>query len=500
MSGMSDYLNSNGLTHFWNAIKDRTIANPFYDEITVVKGREQDTDYYLAYVPKFDSDGNIINLTVSYNPQDNPLVHAGKTGTTLSINGNSTISMRDNTFKAGITIGDGVVLNSYSFYNSDELVETPLIYEKYIGIKSDRSVVDYNMNSDVTPQQMLDDGCLNVFSGYYKMVDNGVMVDLDTINPPVAWNGSGPLTSESKGMVMFMGVMPNDDLYFLTSDGRTDFNPGLGYVTAAEILMNLGCTNVYYLDGGGSSAMVLKGSKINRNWDGNQTEVRNIHWTLDFKKPSKNTIIQRVFEQVGIEKQRIIEQLIPYINNANKLWSKGTLISNGSDLDNIVTPGKYYTPSGTSASTLINAPLTSRGFSLIVSQIGQYDDGIIQFVISNSPHVFYYRTFRPSNEGSTNRPWNKAFASGPMNFVVTPNASQDIHIQMSTPYLQIIWAFGTAVRGLDFVYYANGSLHTVHVVPTNDDTVGSPEYSFADNVLTIANHSSVTLRGVIVIG
>jgi exopolysaccharide biosynthesis protein len=50
---------------------------------------------------------------------------------------------------------------------------------------------------------------------------------------------------------------------FVVSDGRTSESAGLTLEQLAEVMQDLGCTQAYNLDGGGSTTMVWKGTVVN---------------------------------------------------------------------------------------------------------------------------------------------------------------------------------------------------------------------------------------------
>ena len=91
--------------------------------------------------------------------------------------------------------------------------------------------------------------------------------------------------------------------------------------------------------------MVLKGSKLNRNIDGNGTLDRGVRVTWNVPYKFENPAIQDAFTQVGIEKQRTIQQLIvdTFTNNVKIVTGKAIL-----DL----TDGNYYINNATDAPTV----------------------------------------------------------------------------------------------------------------------------------------------------
>lgn len=93
------------------------------------------------------------------------------------------------------------------------------------------------------------------------------------------------------------------------------------------------------------------------------------------------------------------------------LHTSGKLISSGADLDDYITPGKYYCPNGATASLIQNFPsdVTPYGFSLYVIPIAA--DHAIQIMITNGQYENVYSrvtydTIRNRNSRPSWRPWN----------------------------------------------------------------------------------------------
>ena len=60
-----------------------------------------------------------------------------------------------------------------------------------------------------------------------------------------------------------IGYISENHYVFVVSDGRTSESAGLSLSELATFMKNLGCTQAYNLDGGGSSTMYYNGSVIN---------------------------------------------------------------------------------------------------------------------------------------------------------------------------------------------------------------------------------------------
>lgn len=376
--------------------------NLYYDEVIVETGRTSNTDYYLATVPKFDSDDNLIPLSLSYSSTLNPLEQAWKKSSTITINGYGSLQA-NGASRNGIGICDGVVTTNFSF---EGIAPDNCLY---IGVKADRTIIEYKMNSAVTPQVMLNDGCLNVFNAYFKLVENGQVVS--ELSDGTITINSTTITETMRNPLMLMGIKSNGDIVFMACDGRTIINDGLTYREAGEILISQGCETVYDLDGGGSTCLVVKGSKLNRNIDGNGTVVRNVHYALNIIKPSSNTPTKSAYAKIGAEKQNLIEQIVPYVNGVyDALPSKiGTNIVAGTDLNDVVVDGKYFCTASSIAQQLLNCPVNV-GFSMYVMKQGGTGRAYTQIIITNptsSKQLIYYRFILISTTGTVEQttPW-----------------------------------------------------------------------------------------------
>lgn len=355
-------LNDTNLNHMDNGINEAN-AITFYSEVTYYKERTHSTDCYFAEIPVFDDDGDIINFYVDYKADMNPLQQADAFGTTITANGNATLDVDDpqGIYRAGFTISNGVVINSRSFAGYSN--PNPM----YIGIKADRSHVDYQMNSNITTTQMLADGCMNVFNCYFKLVENGAVTDLTNRY----WNDY-VLTENDEDVLMLLGFKSDNTIVLMACDGRTDINAGLTAREGGELMISKGCTDVYYLDGGGSACLCVNGSKYNRNIDGNGTTVRSAHYTLNVKKETINDATKSAFGKIGEEKQNIIEQIIPLVNSKKSLMAVSETV--GSVAISNRAGSCYYTE--------ISPASTPSGGRLVTAQLGAWSSATGMFSMS----------------------------------------------------------------------------------------------------------------------
>ena len=282
-------------------------SNNYINEISVRQERIEHTDCYIATIPLNDSDGNLINLSVNEDENTTPLTYAENNFTTLTTNSGLTRLDSNNQWKQGAIISNGVILHE------DECDVAPT-YQRYIGFKADRSVIDFPASSTTT-SAMLAQGVKNAFMCFYQMIDNGV------IDIPTHPDNDIPFPRND------IGVKLDGTIVILATDGRTEVNTGLTDAQAAQILYDEGCINAWRCDGGGSTSMIYKGSKQNRNIDDSSTTDRNIYVTLNFKKETIDKELAKTFSFIGKERQLLNKQIRDdcdklYVHSTydNKLW------------------------------------------------------------------------------------------------------------------------------------------------------------------------------------
>ncbi len=71
---------------------------------------------------------------------------------------------------------------------------------------------------------------------------------------------------------------------FLVSDGRTSESEGLTLYELAEVMKDLGCTQAYNMDGGGSTTMYFNGQVVNNPTDGRSKGERGVSDIVFIKK------------------------------------------------------------------------------------------------------------------------------------------------------------------------------------------------------------------------
>ena len=465
----------------------------YYDEITLTTGRVEDTDYYIAHVPLRDSEGNIIQPNVVKHPNKNPLENAIDTGTTLSLNGSATVEMVSGSFVQGTVIGNGEILNQHS-YASDSPV-SPLIYNLYLCFDENRNLTEIPVSNNPSAASLIADGYKNVFQCYAKLASNGIMQPISQWDPQLVINGTR-FTSSTRNPMMLMGITALKDLYFIACDGRTLINRGLFYQTAATTLISLGCKDVYMMDGGGSTCMVYRGSKVNRNIDGHGTIIRDIDYSVTFNKNTENMSEVRSFGNDGFVRQLTTKQLLQLINR-NALASKAySEIPAGSNLNDYTTIGKYACTSNVDSRTIEHNPF-GQAFDLYVLQYGYYNDMTMQVAVSTSHSSNGYKnlmafrfvdTVDPTSVSPYQSDWTYVIDNHPVKISLGLNESFTYNYIYSRPVMQMLYRMGSGSTGAVIIEY--NQMYTIAKTGTAFDEYINVTYDTTNRTITLTNTSS----------
>lgn len=227
---------------------------------TVTTGSGDDTvTYYVADVTLTDATalrsafaedtfGENITETTSAIAEDN--------GAIFAINGDY-YGFRD----TGIVIRNGVIYR-------DEGAREGLAFFL------DGSVEVYD-ETTTTAQELLDAGVWNTLSFGPAIVESGEVVDgideveVDTNFGNHSIQGDQPRTA--------IGVIDDNHLVFVVVDGRqTGYSAGVDLDELAQIMIDLGATTAYNLDGGGSSTMFFAGQVVNSPSNGGERGTSDI--------------------------------------------------------------------------------------------------------------------------------------------------------------------------------------------------------------------------------
>lgn len=224
------------------------------DDVNLIirKYREYDSDIYVAEFTLSNASNILTAFAMdSYgkNIKEKTSVIADRHNALFSINGDFYGSQEN-----GYIIRNGVLYRSSSNGEQEDLV-----------IAEDGSFKIIN-ESDITAQEVKDDNAWQVFSfGPGLIIDNEISVDSsDEVNITFYKSHDNPRTA--------IGIIDNLHYVCVVVDGRTGQSKGVSLYQLASFMKNLGCTQAYNLDGGGSSTMYFQGEIINNPTDSGTRE------------------------------------------------------------------------------------------------------------------------------------------------------------------------------------------------------------------------------------
>ena len=166
----------------------------------------------------------------------------------------------------GIVIRNGVVFR-------DEPAREGLVFY------TDGTVEIYD-ETTTSAAELLADGAWNTLSFGPAIVADGAVVDgiesqeIDTNFGNHSIQGDQPRTA--------VGVIDENHLVFVVVDGRqSGYSEGVTLTELADIMVDLGATTAYNLDGGGSSTMYFDGEVINSPSNGGERATSDILYIAD---------------------------------------------------------------------------------------------------------------------------------------------------------------------------------------------------------------------------
>lgn len=156
---------------------------------------------------------------------------------------------------------DGIVIRNGVIYR-DEPARIGLAFYK------DGSMKVYD-ETQTSAKELLAAGVLNTLSFGPALIENSVIptglssVEIDTNIGNHSIQGSQPRTG--------VGIIDENHFVFIIVDGRSaGYSKGVTLTEFAQIFKDLGCTNAYNIDGGGSSTMYFRGRVVNNPLGKNQ--------------------------------------------------------------------------------------------------------------------------------------------------------------------------------------------------------------------------------------
>ncbi len=255
--------NSSGST---SSTSSGTVIGTYSDsksKITVTQYRAYDSNIYVADVEVTDGTSILsafANNTYGRNITDTTSDMAEENNAVLAINGDYYGARQ-----SGYVIRNGVVYRNQGS-NGEDMV-----------ISKDGSL-SFISESDTTTDSLMQKQAWQVLSFGPVLVENGQVAvsENDEVGMAMA---SNPRTA--------IGTVAKNHYLFVVSDGRTSESAGLSLYELANFMKSLGATNVYNLDGGGSSTMVFQGEVVNNpTTNGNKISERAVSDILYIGKSS----------------------------------------------------------------------------------------------------------------------------------------------------------------------------------------------------------------------
>ena len=258
--------NSSGSSGSTSSTSSGTVIGTYSDsksKITVTQYRAYDSNIYVADVEVTDGTSILsafANNTYGRNITDTTSDMAEENNAVLAINGDYYGARQ-----SGYVIRNGVVYRNQGS-NGEDMV-----------ISKDGSL-SFISESDTTTDSLLQKQAWQVLSFGPVLVENGQVAvsENDEVGMAMA---SNPRTA--------IGTVAKNHYLFVVSDGRTSESAGLSLYELANFMKSLGATNVYNLDGGGSSTMVFQGEVVNNpTTNGNKISERAVSDILYIGKSS----------------------------------------------------------------------------------------------------------------------------------------------------------------------------------------------------------------------
>ena len=237
-------------------VSDIEKTNVYYNNINTSKIYDDasKTYYYLTTIPRYDENGQVIHLEMGIANDDKSfstgleptLKHAWRKNATLCIN-------------CGVFNVDTLKPIASVIYNG-EIIYRDMPSEnaekyQYLAITANNKYKVYPIGT--TPEIMLADNVKHACAIFASLIVNGSPVKQ---------------TDLRKEPRQSIGFKENGDIVIISCDGRNYESAGMSYDDLARLHAINGSINAYILDGGGSTATVLRGIKQNENIDNFTTD------------------------------------------------------------------------------------------------------------------------------------------------------------------------------------------------------------------------------------
>ena len=209
-------------------------------DVKITEYRYNDTTVYVADIVLSSPDQlktALARSSYGKNVTEKTSVIAADNRALLAINGDY-YGARER----GYVIREGIIYRSTRRQGAEDLV----IYRD--------GTMRIISESDVSAEELLNDGAYNVFSFGPGLISDGVITVSEGYEVGQAM-ASNPRTA--------IGQVDGLHYVFVVSDGRTSESAGLSLYELAQFMSELGVSVAYNLDGGGSSTMYYNGEVVN---------------------------------------------------------------------------------------------------------------------------------------------------------------------------------------------------------------------------------------------
>ncbi|WP_246281398.1 phosphodiester glycosidase family protein [Saccharibacillus qingshengii] len=214
------------------------------EQVITGSGSDQIT-YYVADVVLQDAadlKSALANNSFGTNITDKTSNIASEAGAILAINGDY-YGFRD----------DGVIIRNGTLYRDEPIRDAA-------ALMSDGTMQTYDETA-VSSSELLESGVLNTLSFGPILIQNGEIVgDFSSVSID---KNFGNRSIQDANPRTAIGMISANHYVFVVVDGRSDESRGMTLDELAAVMQNLGATEAYNLDGGGSSTMYFKGRVVN---------------------------------------------------------------------------------------------------------------------------------------------------------------------------------------------------------------------------------------------
>ena len=375
-----------------------TLNDLFYDFKTEKFRYNNETDYYITEIPyTFKPKIGIANNQIG--TRQGTIDFAMDVKASLAINAGISA---EPPYPFGIVIQDGIIRQNLDLHLPDRGLLT-------IDASGTLGVVS-SITANATT--LLASGIQGALQGFHAIIKDGVYLGNSdtTVNPQ-----------------QLIAQKPNGNYVILTCDGRTSRDKGLNMRECGDILLALGVTFAYRLDGGGSTSTVNKLVKQNKNIDKLSEDRKNvtfIYWAKD--APESSTF--DALHEVSKLKQEVNERIV-------KIADIGKIPTYIPDANLIRGTGIYKTDEST-----INTPIVHpQGFILNLDSDDDTFANCVQLYFAKGMFYAYYREIASNGDVRTWFSLNNPAQASIYRPTVTPLGAMSFDTTLGKP----IWWNGT---------------------------------------------------------